>query len=52
MVHIGEGIKAHKLATDSATVKNWKRKRAAGMKIAEARKEEQLAKVAAKKEAE
>jgi hypothetical protein len=27
MVHIGDGIKAHKLATDSATVKSWKRKR-------------------------
>lgn len=51
MVHIGEEIKAHKPATDSATVKNCKRKRAAGMKVAEARKEEQLANVAAKKEA-
>jgi len=50
-VHLGEEIKAHKLAADSATVKNWKRKRAAGMKADEAKKEAQHAKVGAKKEA-
>ena len=49
MVNIGEEIKAHLLPTDSATVKNWKRKRAAGMKRAEARTEAKLAKAAAKK---
>src|SRR5882762_4246033 len=50
MVSIGEEIKAHLLPADSATVKNWKRKRAAGMKRDEACKEAKLAK-AAKKEA-
>lgn len=46
-VHIGDEIKAHLLPADSATVKNWKRKRAAETKAAEAK----LAKAAAKREA-
>lgn len=49
MASIGEGITAHLLPANSATVKNWKRRRATGMKHAEARKEAQLAKAAAKK---
>ncbi|HKW34448.1 MAG TPA: hypothetical protein VJN92_15665 [Candidatus Acidoferrum sp.] len=44
-VRIGEEINANKMAADSATVKSWKRKRAADMKRAEAK----LAKAAAKK---
>ena len=49
MVNIGEEIKAHLLPASSATVKNWKRQRVAGMKRAEAREEAKLAKAAAKK---
>ena len=52
MVSVGEEIKAHLLPASSATVKNWKRRRAAGMKRAEARAEAKLAKAAAKKVAQ
>ncbi len=49
MVSIGEEIKAHSLPANSATVKNWKRQRVAGMKRAEAKAEAKLAKDATKK---
>lgn len=49
MVSIGEENKAHLLPASSATVKNWKRQRVAGMKRAEAKAEAKLAKAAAKK---
>src|SRR6266446_4228096 len=43
MVNIGEETKAHLLPANSATVKNWKRQRVAGMKRKEARAEAKLA---------
>ena len=52
MVNIGAEIKAHFLPANSATVKNWKRKRAAVMKRAEAKVEAKLAKTAARKVAQ
>ncbi len=43
MVSIGEEIKAHLLPASSATVKNWKRQRVAGIKRDEARAAAKLA---------
>ncbi len=52
MVSIGEEIKAHLLPASSATVKNWKRQRVAGMKRAEASIERKAKRDAAKKAAQ
>ena len=45
MVNIGEEITVHLLPADSATVKNWRRKRTAAMKAAEAKAEGKIAKL-------